>query len=229
MSESPSRLRMAGKYLSEVLVIIVGITLSFLFDEWRNEREDGRAEREYLTALRADLAQDTAMLGAYIGMEEKFVAATQRLATFSTPAEISDSLHLLIDAAASYVEFAPATSTFEELKQTGRTNLLRDDTLRRFLFQLHTVVYDNTGDWIAVDKQHVLSYIIPEMSNYFPITTDSAMLVPLHASIPALKGLRMRNLLTTGVSFKAGVLQMLKVSRAVAQAMHRRVDMLLAK
>jgi hypothetical protein len=43
------------KYLFEVVAIITAITLSFLFDEWRDGRRDRRDNRELLTTISDNL------------------------------------------------------------------------------------------------------------------------------------------------------------------------------
>ncbi len=229
MNESKPALRTLGKYVSEILVIIVGITLSFAFDEWRRDREDQRAERGYLIALRADLAQDTAMLAFNISGGTWVLRATERLINFRHADDIADSLHILIDAAASYAAFSPATATYEELRQTGRTDLLRDDTLRHELLRLHNAVYAAEREISAVDKAHVLNQLIPALSEHFPLTADSALMAPAQRHIASLQVPAVRNRLITGIAFKRGLLQMHNVSKAVCTALLARVERRLAQ
>ena len=47
------------KYVSEILVIFIGISISFLFDEWRDNRRDDETVEKHLTFLRANLVSGT--------------------------------------------------------------------------------------------------------------------------------------------------------------------------
>src|SRR5688572_25167936 len=61
------RVKNVKTYLFEVLVIFTAITASFLFDEWRQDRERIKLERDYLMRLDADLSKD---IEAFKGMAE---------------------------------------------------------------------------------------------------------------------------------------------------------------
>jgi len=50
------------KYVSEILVIFIGISMSFFFDEWRENRRDEETVKKHLTFLRTNLIQDTIQL-----------------------------------------------------------------------------------------------------------------------------------------------------------------------
>ena len=46
------------EYVVEILVIIIGITLSFAVDEWKDLRQKRELEQVYLKSLLSDLEQD---------------------------------------------------------------------------------------------------------------------------------------------------------------------------
>ena len=43
------------KFLLEILIIFIGITLSFLFDEYRDDRKNAQARKEIVSALLKDV------------------------------------------------------------------------------------------------------------------------------------------------------------------------------
>jgi hypothetical protein len=51
-----------GKYIFEILVIFIGITISFLFESWRNDREGRLETKKQLTLLRNDLGRTKAWI-----------------------------------------------------------------------------------------------------------------------------------------------------------------------
>jgi len=50
------------KYLFEIVVIFIGITISFFFESWRKNREEHLNTRKQLTLLRNDLSRTTAWI-----------------------------------------------------------------------------------------------------------------------------------------------------------------------
>ncbi|MEX1000644.1 MAG: hypothetical protein WDZ35_00865 [Crocinitomicaceae bacterium] len=56
------RIKNFKPYFFEVIIIFIGITASFYFDEWRKDRERISLERDYLLRLDADLGNDISAL-----------------------------------------------------------------------------------------------------------------------------------------------------------------------
>ena len=81
------------KYVSEILIIFIGISSSFLFDEWRENRKDDETAKKHLTILRANLIQDTFLLTGMIDIGKKLVKSVNKLTYFKLDAEISDSIN----------------------------------------------------------------------------------------------------------------------------------------
>lgn len=55
------------RYLSEVIVIFLGISISFWFDEWRNHRRERELEYKMLQNLKENLVQDTLLISLTAG------------------------------------------------------------------------------------------------------------------------------------------------------------------
>ena len=51
----PRIARLIGRYTAEIAIIFIGITISFLFDQWRSERAGLKAQEEFLESLITDL------------------------------------------------------------------------------------------------------------------------------------------------------------------------------
>jgi hypothetical protein len=61
MEEKRSRksviLKTAGRYLAEVAIIFIGITISFMFDEWRESERTKEEQTRFVTSLAEDLTK----------------------------------------------------------------------------------------------------------------------------------------------------------------------------
>jgi hypothetical protein len=136
------------KYVSEILVIFIGISISFFFDEWRENRRDEETIKKHLTFLRTNLIQDTIQLTGMINYGNQFVKSINKLTYFKHESEITDSISFHIDNAASYLTFKPNQMAYEEIRQTAHTNLINNDSLKSVVFillylnhtQLHRMV-----------------------------------------------------------------------------------------
>src|SRR5688572_14856890 len=57
-----------GKYLFEVSVIFIGITLSFLFEEWRNNREKAQVAQDHLIGIKEEALLINKIVSIYDSM-----------------------------------------------------------------------------------------------------------------------------------------------------------------
>jgi hypothetical protein len=109
----------------DVLIIFISITLSFLFDNWRNHNEERKQERFYLDMIRADLEEDMEKFKddttAYQLVAQSFWYFKEYA---ETPAPNADSLNECYNFL--FLEFISKANTtgFETLKQTGKLNII---------------------------------------------------------------------------------------------------------
>ncbi len=175
------------KYLSEIVVIFIGISISFWFDEWRDNRKDREMERKILLNLKENLAQDTVNLGGTAKGGETLISGIDKLLVFKQDTDIADSVSFFIDMAASYLGCLTNQTTYEEIKQTGHTSLIQDDTLKKAILGHYTSLIPFVKEWCEVDKTHTMTQLIPEMSNYFPVVFDSTHMVSASQKIKFLR------------------------------------------
>ena len=216
--------KVVSKYLSEIVVIFVGISISFWFDEWRDNRKDREIEREILLNLKANLAQDTTLLGGTAEMGEGLVRGINKLIVFKRDTEIVDSVSLLIDMAASYLGCPTNQTTYEEIKQTGHTSLILNDTLKRAILGHYTSVIPFAKEWAEVDKTHTMNQLIPEMSNYFPVVVDSLNTVSASQKVKFLKTPKLRHLLLTNLAYKKEAVKALNFASSNSKRLILRID-----
>ncbi len=215
------------KYIPEVIVIFLGISISFWFDEWRDNRKDRETEREILLNLKANLAQDTMLLGGTADMGEGLVRSIHKLIVFKQDTEIADSVSLFIDMAGSYLGCPTNQTTYEEIKQNGHTSLIQDDTLKKAILGHYTSLVPYVKEWCDVDKMHTMNQLIPEMSNYFPVVFDSTNMVANAQKAKFLKLPKLRHLLLTNVAYKKEATKALNMATANSKRLIARIDKVL--
>lgn len=109
----------------DVLIIFISITLSFLFDNWRNHNEERKQERFYLDLIRADLEEDMDKFRDDTTAYQLIAQSYWYFKEFAeTPAQNADSLNECYNFL--FLEFVSQASTtgFETLKQTGKLNII---------------------------------------------------------------------------------------------------------
>lgn len=212
------------KYIAEVLIIFIGISISFLFDEWRDNRKDDETAQKHLSVLRSNLIQDTLQLTGMIDLGKKLVRSTNKLSYFKLDAEIADSVDFHIDNAASYLNFKPNQTAYEEIKQTAHTNLIKNDSLKRAFLSYYTLIIPYSTEWCTVDRTQTMTQLIPEMTIYFPVVPDTQHIVSAPEKIRSLKTRKLRNLLLTSATYKQEVIKTFTFTKEICKSLLKRVD-----
>ena len=212
------------KYISEVLVIFIGISMSFFFDEWRENRQDRETMRKHLAVLRANLVQDTTQLTHMVRFGNNVVRSIDKLVYFKQDSEITDSIVIYIDNAASYLVFKPNLIAYEEIKQSAHTNLIENDSLKTLFLYHYTYTIEDCLVWCEVDKTHTMTQLIPEMTIYFPVVADSLNKVSSSEKAKALKVKKLRNLLLANATYKKVTIQFLNITQKSTKALLKKVD-----
>ena len=192
------------RYLLELIVIIFGISASFMLNQWRIDREDRRNEIRLLESLQANLVADT----TFIGREMRFLTGGltfygKALASKDLSTLPQDSLGFFLTSIAAYSDFHYYDNAYHEMSSTGNSRLISSKDLRSKIFQLYNSHYQKLVEWRSIDKQFILERMIPYLEAHMPYTVDFVFI----GSAPSLE--RMSQMLAEDVQFK----NMLKTNR----------------
>ncbi|MEE2526857.1 hypothetical protein V0U79_10785 [Hyphobacterium sp. HN65] len=123
----------------EFVIVIAGVVIGFQITQWNDARTDRARADEYLSRIEEetyrnfDRAIDRVI--AWRWQAEAGERALEYIRTGSVPQD--DAWRLVVDF--NYVgdvnQFRSELSTFEELRSSGRLNLIRNSSIRSFLMQ----------------------------------------------------------------------------------------------
>jgi hypothetical protein len=212
------------KYILEVFIIFIGISISFMFDNWREKRSDHETAHKHFYSLKANLIQDTLVLSKTIKFSDQLLSNVKKLTYFDKESEVLMDIDTYIDNAASYLGFYSNMTAFEEIKQSAHTYMISNDTLKRAMLSYYTSVIPYCYEWSNVDKMHTMNQLIPEMSLYFPVVPDSLNMVSASEKVKAIKITKLRNLLLTNLVYKQEVVNSLRNTKMVATKLLKRID-----
>lgn len=127
-----------GEILLEIVIIVFAITLSLLFERWRQNVEDRELERTFLQGLRADLGKDVSQLEAAAAKWVDMKIATHY---FIKPEKqidwAPDSVNYYGSRCFHNVYYFPSTNRYEALKSTGKINVIEDGRLQNDIVDLY--------------------------------------------------------------------------------------------
>lgn len=120
------------RYLAEFVVIFLGVSMSFVAEDLRENRRDHQAERASLERLLTDLTNSD--FATELERSDESIAGIERiLAARDSVRPSADSLGLWLTAAVACTPSVVNRSEYESLRSSGRLSLLSDPDLRRLL------------------------------------------------------------------------------------------------
>ncbi|MET6990791.1 DUF6090 family protein [Sediminicola arcticus] len=132
-----------GKYLiyavGEIILVVIGILIALQINNWNENRKAEKIELTYLIRLKNDLEKDTLYLEnkmQYLkGEKAKIYQFVHQLYNVQKTEKEFKQLYIL----QSYVteSLVLQTSTYEELKNTGLTNIFQNESLKIEILDLY--------------------------------------------------------------------------------------------
>ncbi len=140
-----SRKKQIGKYLIEIIIIVIGVLIAFYLTNWGKEVEKRNSEKEIVSQIYFELQDNLVDLKNDIAIHRNSLQSQQNIQHFLDGENInSDSLMMDFYWMSKEEYIFPNTSAFENLNSTGM-GILRNDSLRNLI----TIVYNNNFPRIA--------------------------------------------------------------------------------
>jgi hypothetical protein len=118
------------EYLIEFIIIVLGITLSFMLNEWRNNRDNRAAEIEALQAIHADLVADSTTVDKEIKILNSYVKYYGYfLQNIKNKNAKQDSIVQALNVFGNYTTFEIRNVSFQQLQATGQLRLISNKKL----------------------------------------------------------------------------------------------------
>lgn len=125
-----------GQAVAEVALLLLGIGLALIVDQWRDRAEERAIEHGYLTALRSDFeAADSVLEVRLSAIQEQLDHNEALLETLAGPVGgvSGDSIAGLLRKAFVDISVRVTVPSYQDLVNSGELRLLRNEGLRRAL------------------------------------------------------------------------------------------------
>lgn len=192
------------KPIKEVAIIVLGVSISFFVDKCKNNQQDDEAAKLLLKNLTIDLQKDSFQLEEMCAFSRNIEMVTQHLYdNIEQPLVMEDTLLYSIRRIGASSEFAPILTTYEEMKQNGLSKLIKNDKLKRNLYELYNNYYKD----VSVVNQKVSYFADTEISSFLlknlPYSKDMSLSKAQLAQVVAItKSDYYRNLLRAALKDK---------------------------
>lgn len=198
--------RKFGYFFAEILILIVGISISFLLNEWRQNKQQEDQEQALLRSFKDNLVTDSLMLHSAIQQLDSQVVNAQKVIAFEGNELTMETLTYVVSLL-NYVPFNSNDITYEEMKSVGSSSIIENDSLIADLIGLYENNFEIVQTWSEIDGEHVRQRLIPYVENHFPFAPGlNFMLVENRVKrqfLDEIKKDNFKHLVQFGMTYKA--------------------------
>ncbi len=142
-----------SKYLlyaiGEISLVMIGILLALQVNNWNNSNKDRKLEKQYISGLIIDLEADSIAIARLKKESDEQVRRKRKLNDYFEGQSFSnDSINYYFSMQWEMaVSFTPITTTFDEMKSTGRIVVIQNPSVRNNILRTYTnyQMFINTG------------------------------------------------------------------------------------
>lgn len=159
-------------YLAELLILVLGISLSFALNEYRLENSERAHEEELLVQLRDNLATDSSLLFQNVDQIGTYIRKHGELLNLDTKAKFTDSLSVNVAYLLSYFDYSPVNIAYTEMQSLGNSRIIQNKDLLKDLIALYNNGFSSLEEWTNADRQFVLNQMMPYIAATLPYASN---------------------------------------------------------
>ena len=163
-----------SKYLlyaiGEIILVVIGILIALQINNSNNQRIEKAKEIKYLTNIKIDLNKDIKSLDYNIEFREKKSRGTQKIIEQINGMPIEDLTETTYNVANTLYQerFQPSNVTYNDLVSSGNMNLISNDSIKFYLFEL-SLLYQKNAFGVEHETHEYEEFISIPMYQYADI------------------------------------------------------------
>jgi hypothetical protein len=155
-----------GKYLKyaigEIVLVVIGILIALQINNWNEQRKESAEEQKILKSILSGFVFNKAEILQNITETELTVQGTANmLRCFRVEADLDEfKADSLLRHMYAYSTFHPSDGALNDLINSGRLNIIKNDVLRDRLSNWNSLVLDVTEDEVYM-LDFINTYVVP--------------------------------------------------------------------
>jgi hypothetical protein len=167
-------------YLIEIIVIILGISITLALEEWRDNSKENHLEQIYLKNIQTDIGTDLILLGQAISGTKSLLKKGNELLDFARSPDnkniTPDQLNEDVRAVLGRPNFIASDASFSDLKSSGNLHLIKDIQLKNLLFGYYSET-EHIKEVQDAERQTAITLAGAYFLKQFPLDENRSRLV----------------------------------------------------
>ena len=207
-----SKYRSKFSYFVELIIIIVGIMVSYLLNERRETNKIAEKKIHLISDINKDLYTDSLVLEQSLSFYKLVIKSHDSLLHDRSATFNKDSLNLYLDHFTSYYPFQENKTSYSRTLNDQNLSIEKEDTLLQTFINMHNYIYPNIHEWLGIEKEFILGTVLPYMDTNAPFIYPSPVQKSFDGEVfyTLRKKDAFMNYLKSGRLYKSSVLQVME-------------------
>ncbi|MDH5598135.1 MAG: DUF6090 family protein [Cyclobacteriaceae bacterium] len=149
-----------GDHLVNLFVVILGITIAFGLNNWKESRDQKKLEISYLKNINNELKEDLSSMKSNI-QRDSILLANLNVFLNAIPPISDDSINTIFSSLFSITLFIPNNLTFESMKASGKFDYITKLETRNAIIDLYHNQYRGISESENYFRDNLDKKIIP--------------------------------------------------------------------
>ncbi|MFO7524385.1 MAG: DUF6090 family protein [Ignavibacteriaceae bacterium] len=126
-----------------LLVVVIGITIAFMLENWRQEQAASKLEQKYFTSFKDDLQYDSSRLDSTITAVQNKIYLLKSVIGEMSSGDINQARaeEVITDMLSNH-SFVPKQATYESVKNSGGMNIISDYEVKEAIVSYYSLNYE---------------------------------------------------------------------------------------
>ena len=148
----------------ELIVVFIGVSAGFLFDNFREDRADKKLENKYLESFYNDVLADSLEIQEMLlSSENNIEVSGHTIQAMQTGTLTRDSALAVLGLMATYNNLNLENATYESVVNSGNLGLIRDFEIRGKIVYYYRS-HEDMRYVEAIHNDYITNYILPYVS-----------------------------------------------------------------
>ena len=217
-------------YLIEIIVIILGISITLALEDWRDNSKEKGLEKIYLGNLLADLDADQQSLQVAGTRTEELIKHGESIMQFISnpvankinPSQLNSDIRSILGRP----KFVIHDATFSDLKSSGNLHLISDLELKNLLFAYYNQaqIIKETQD---AEQQATINLSGPYFLKRFVLDEKADSTSSMLVNVPNIfaKEPEFQNNVMLRVSNRKELMELYKMAQSMAAELHQKLSL----
>lgn len=209
------------RYFIELLVIIVGITISFMQQQWQQNRENRKMTVQMLERIREDLVEDSTAIYTEKDAILRIIEHTDKLLSNPSATDIQDSVPVYLISQLLYASIFKTSIGYKMMEEQGGSAMITNKNLLKSIVRLYNRQYGILDEYHSIDKRFVLKEYMPFFLTHIRYVErfDYSQLTPRELKA-LLNNDHFRNILRANLVLKSTIRHLYAESLSEIRAVH---------